>query len=207
MNPVLTLLPVRPATPRRARLQLLAVIALFVLPLAAAMLLFGQWRPAGSAEYGELLDPVRPLPPLSATGPDGTSLAPGFLRGRWTLVYVAAGSDCPALCRDALWRLRQVRLASGREIDRVQRLALFAGEPDPGVRGWLAREHPGLVTGVADAAQRAGYAEGWLTPGRAGGWIYLVDPHGNLVLRHAADGDAGGVLKDLNRLLKLSQIG
>lgn len=207
MNPELTLLPVRPASPRRARLQLLLVIALFALPLALAIGLFGQWRPGASAEHGELLSPVRALPPLVADAADGTPFAPAFLHGRWTLVHVAPAGDCPALCRDALWRLRQVRLATGRDIDRVQRLVLFAAVPDAATRAWLEREHPGLTIAVADAANRSGFTDGWSEPGRAGGWIYLVDPHGNLVLRYAADGDAGGVLKDLTRLLKLSQIG
>lgn len=207
MNPELTLLQLRPASPRRARLQLLLVIALFTLPLVIAIGLFGQWRPAGSSEHGELLNPVRALPPLSAMAFDATPLAPDFLRGRWTLVYVAPGSDCPALCRDALWRLRQVRLAIGRDIDRVQRLALFAALPDDASRQWLAREHPGLASAAADAAMRTEFTDGWRTGGQSGGWIYLVDPHGNLVLRYAADGEAGGMLKDLTRLLKLSQIG
>ncbi|HMV40335.1 MAG TPA: cytochrome oxidase assembly protein [Plasticicumulans sp.] len=207
MNPELTLLQLRPASVRRARLQLLLIIALFALPLAVAIGLFGQWRPAGSAEHGELLNPVRALSPLSALATDDTPLAPDFLHGRWTLVYVASGSDCPALCRDALWRLRQVRLAIGRDIDRVQRLVLFASMPDDASRQWLAREHPGLAAGAATTEARTEFTGGWRTDGRPGGWIYLVDPHGNLVLRYAADGEAGGMLKDLTRLLKLSQIG
>ena len=41
----------------RQRLLLLLVVACFVLPLAAAWLLIGPWRPESSAQHGELLNP------------------------------------------------------------------------------------------------------------------------------------------------------
>jgi hypothetical protein len=37
--------------------------------------------------------------------------------------------------------------------------------------------------------------------------IYIVDPHGNLMMSYPASGSARGLLKDLERLLKLSHIG
>jgi len=37
--------------------------------------------------------------------------------------------------------------------------------------------------------------------------VYIVDPRGNLMMRHAATGAAPGLLKDLERLLRLSSIG
>jgi len=37
--------------------------------------------------------------------------------------------------------------------------------------------------------------------------IYIVDPHGNLMMSYPASGSARGLLKDLERLLRLSNIG
>jgi hypothetical protein len=37
--------------------------------------------------------------------------------------------------------------------------------------------------------------------------IYIVDPHGNLMMSYPATGSARGLLKDLERLLRLSSIG
>ena len=37
--------------------------------------------------------------------------------------------------------------------------------------------------------------------------IYIVDPHGNLLMSYPASGSARGLLKDLERLLRLSSIG
>jgi hypothetical protein len=37
--------------------------------------------------------------------------------------------------------------------------------------------------------------------------IYIVDPHGNLLMSYPATGSARGLLKDLERLLRLSSIG
>jgi hypothetical protein len=37
--------------------------------------------------------------------------------------------------------------------------------------------------------------------------IYIVDPHGNLMMGYAPTGAARGILRDLERLLRLSTIG
>ena len=40
-----------------------------------------------------------------------------------------------------------------------------------------------------------------------GGRIYLVDPMGNLMMFYEPDADAKGMVKDLERLLKISYVG
>lgn len=187
--------------PARQRTLLVALIALFLLPLVLAWVLVGHWRPSGSAEHGELLVPARPLPQAFITA--------HALHGRWTLVYLATGPGCDAACRGALYRLRQVRLATGKDIDRVQRLALWLQPADAATRQWLAVEHAGLAGAGADAAagELQPFTAAWSTEGAVGRWIYLADPLGNLVLRYPADVDAKGILSDLQRLLKLSKIG
>jgi hypothetical protein len=37
--------------------------------------------------------------------------------------------------------------------------------------------------------------------------VYVVDPLGNFMMSYAANAEARGMLKDLKRLLKISQIG
>lgn len=185
--------------PTRQRTLLVALIALFLLPLVLAWVLIGHWRPSGSAEHGELLVPARPLPQAFITA--------HALHGRWTLVYLAAGPGCDAACRGSLYRLRQVRLATGKDIDRVQRLALWLQPADAATRQWLAVEHAGLAGAEAGAEELRPFTAAWASEGAAGRWIYLVDPLGNLVLRYPAEVDAKGILSDLQRLLKLSKIG
>lgn len=45
----------------RQRWFLLLIIACFALPLVTAWLLVDRWRPAGSVQHGELLNPAHPL--------------------------------------------------------------------------------------------------------------------------------------------------
>ena len=45
------------------------------------------------------------------------------------------------------------------------------------------------------------------TPILDAGRVYIVDPLGNLMMYYRPDADAGGLLKDLRKLLKFSRIG
>ena len=137
-----------------------------------------------------------------------SDLQPQTWRGKWTLLYVGDGR-CDERCREALTLMRQTRLALNTDMTRVQRIFLATGECCD--QAYLDAEHPGLMVALAD--NDAGAALLATFPGarqadRLGNTIYVVDPLGNLMMRHAPQPPpAKGLLEDLRKLLKLSHIG
>lgn len=201
------------AAQSRGRRMLLLLAALFLVPLAVSFWLYygSAWRPSGTVERGQLVSPAVPLPevvlPL-APGAASPATAPGFLKDKWTVVFVGDGA-CDARCRKALVDSRQVRLALDKDMDRVQRVFLFRGECCE--NGWLEAEHPGLLAVRVDGPEAAALLSPFdaAAGGQAmlSGRLYLVDPLGNLMMSYAPDVPAQDLLKDLERLLKLSHIG
>jgi cytochrome oxidase Cu insertion factor (SCO1/SenC/PrrC family) len=186
---------------RRGRQVLLLVAALFMLPIAIAFALYyGRlWRPSGSVSKGELLAPH----PLDATGlrnPDGSAASLEVLTGKWTLVYIGDGA-CDDSCRAALVLGRQTRLALNNEMVRVQRVFLATGNCC--ASGYFSREQPGLI--ALDASAAPGLLAQF--PAYRSNSLYVVDPHGNLMMRHDATHTSNDLLTDLKKLLKLSHIG
>ncbi len=198
-------LPSLPVSWRR-RLFLLLVIACFALPLMAAWLLVDRWRPAGSVQHGELLVPARPLD-LRFDPVEKSRVDHAALRGHWVLVYPGSAGQCDSRCQTALYDMRQVRLALGKDMGRVVTLLLLDGVPESKLRQWLTAEHATMLLGSADAKTRNSLPEAFGQPGLSGDWVYLLDPLGNLLMRYPVTVDPGGMLKDLRRLLRLSQIG
>jgi cytochrome oxidase Cu insertion factor (SCO1/SenC/PrrC family) len=196
---------------RRGRRQLLALAAIFFVPLAIAFWLYygpGSWRPSGGANKGDLIDPARPLPEIALPTADGAATAPGFLRGRWTMLYVGDGA-CDARCREALYLMRQSHIALNKDMDRVQRVFLVTGNCCD--RDFLGREHPDLelvrVDDAAAAALLAQFPSYGGVPVGAAGRIYLVDPLGNLLMSYSAEAPPKSLLTDTRKLLRLSHIG
>lgn len=191
----------------RQRLFLLAVIACFVLPLAAAWLLVDDWRPGGSTQHGELLNPAQPLPELRFVPVDGRPANETALRRHWLMIYVGSAAKCDGRCRTSLYDIRQARLALGKDMVRVKTVLLLDGMPETEFRQWLATEHVDMVAGVANAETRNALIQAFAQNQQVGEWIYLVDPLGNLLMRYPVTVNPSDVLKDLKKLLKLSQIG
>ena len=167
----------------RAKLALLA--ALFALPIVASVVAYFFFPPAPTANYGELL-----LPPASAP----TELI--GMRERWILVAWDR-APCEGACVAKITAMRQVRLALGRNASRVDRVLMLGGAdgrppPPEGFEGMLVIGAGGVPHGglIGDAAH-----------------IYLVDPNGNVMMRWPSQPDMRRMLKDLERLLKASQIG
>jgi len=202
--------------------MLVLLAALFAAPLAVSFVMYyghSGLQPTRRVNHGDLLNPAVPLPPaslpLAAADADPTAVtvtAADFLRHTWTLVFVGDGA-CNERCRKALYDTRQVRIALDRDMVRVQRVFIATGSRCD--LDYLRHEHPDLIVARAgDAAaplleifNAADRAAGDAAAGAAGGRVYLVDPLSNLVLSYAADAPAKGLLEDLKRLLKLSQIG
>lgn len=192
---------------RKDRIILVLIMGAFILPLIGAWMLAGQWRPEGRAHHGELLVPARPISHFQVLAEEGGELNKAYLQGRWTLVYMDGRSGCDESCRQGLYKIRQIRLALGKEMPRVQRLLLLTEMPEAMLSSWLQQEHAGMTVGVADTTTRGFLARSFSGTAVAGGWIYLIDPLTNLVMRYPAQVNPGDILKDLKRLLKLSKIG
>ena len=196
----------------RTLAALAALAALFLLPLAMAFCTYygTAWRPSAHLNHGELISPVRPLPavalPRIALEPAAPGAPPATetpFRGRWSLVYVGAG-DCDADCRRALYVMRQTRLALNNDMTRVERVFLVSRACCD--RGFLAREHAGLVVLDADAQSADSLLALFPAAGREH-TLFVVDPLGNLMMSYDARGNPRGLLEDLKKLLRLSHIG
>jgi cytochrome oxidase Cu insertion factor (SCO1/SenC/PrrC family) len=183
---------------RRARLVVAAIFAMCAFPLAAALVAYFFYPPAGRTNYGELVEP-KPLPPVRLERLDGRAFALAELKGRWVMLQVDA-PDCGQPCQAKLFNMRQSRLAQGDNADRVERVWLLAGNGAPPAE--LARLYEGAV--IARTAPELVAA---LPAAEARDHIYLIDPRGNLMLRFPKDADPKRMIKDLQRLLKYSSIG
>jgi hypothetical protein len=182
-----------------------ALGAVFLLPLLISFWMYygGAWRPAGRSNHGELIAPARALPTTTLPTLDGAASVSVPIPGKWQLVYAAAGA-CDAACERALVVMRQTRLALNNEMTRVERVLLATGGCCD--RELLSKDHAGIV--ALDASAPAGGAFLAAFPrDRQPHSIYVVDPLGNLMMRHDASANPKGLLSDLKKLLKLSHIG
>jgi cytochrome oxidase Cu insertion factor (SCO1/SenC/PrrC family) len=189
---------------RRGRRVLLLIAAFFLLPVAASFILYyGKlWRPSGTSNKGELIMPARPLAAAGLNAPDGQPAPREVLTGKWSLIYIGDGG-CDRDCREALVYGRQSRLALNNEMTRVQRVFLSTAHCCDTT--YLSREHGGLIALDASAPQAQALLAQF--PGDRRRSLYIVDPLGNLMMRHDATHISKDLLEDLKKLLKLSHIG
>jgi hypothetical protein len=113
---------------------------------------------------------------------------------------------CDESCLRRLYDTRQVRLALDREMDRVQRV--FVASPECCDMKALRQSHPDLILvqgGEAAAPLLAQLPDA--TGPQNSNRVYLIDPLGNLMMFYPPDAPAKGLLEDMKRLLRLSQIG
>ncbi|WP_162932156.1 SCO family protein [Solimonas sp. K1W22B-7] len=193
--------------PGRGRPQFLLLATLFFAPLLLAVLLyfvFPQWQPTHKTNYGELVNPARPLPELQLLDHEGKPRDLSALRGKWSFIYVG-GPECTTLCLQKLYQIRQIRTLLNEKRQRVQRVYLAPGLAQlQAAEAELKKEHPDLVF-LAPSGQGVDLA-GFLGAKEPQA-LYLVDPHGNWLMVYPAAAESPGILKDIKKLLRLSQIG
>ena len=182
---------------------MIAVLLVCASPVIASYFTYYVIRPEGRRNYGELINPQRPMPAISTTdlaGKPGQLLA---LKNQWLLVSLASGA-CDAACQQRLYFQRQLRESLGKEKVRVDWVWLVTDAAPID-----ARLTPALTEATVRRVAPDDLAK-WL-PGASGQrldeHLYVVDPLGNLMLRFPANMDAPGAAKakrDLDRLLRAS---
>ena len=189
-----------PAT-RRGRWKLLAVLLVCAAPVIASYFTYYVIRPEGRTNYGELLSPMTDVGGLEVRGADGLGGDLAVVRGKWTLVVIDPGV-CAKDCEDRLYAIRQVRLTTGKERERVERLLLLTGEASPPAA--LLAQHEGMHVRRTSAD---GVARLFPAAADPADHIYIVDPLGNVMMRFPAPADPNRMKKDLSKLLRASRVG
>lgn len=204
-----------PVTPKaghtRARLVLVLLALLFLSgSVIAFVLLQSGWRPATTKNYGELVQPARPLTDVALDMLDSTRMRLDDLNGKWTLVYFGP-AECLRPCSDNLYKMRQIAAAQGRESHRVQRLMVVTDATALDMLRYTVKEYHGMRVAVGPIEAVRRLAGQFTLPAGSPldnlNRVYIVDPLGNLMMSYPADADPRRMNKDLGLLLKASQIG
>ena len=179
------------------------ILAVCLLPFVASTALYYLAPPKNRMNYGDLITPPATMPELALEGLDGKPIRLSTLRGRWTMVHIDNAGCAPA-CRDKLYKMRQVRLTQGKNMDRVQRLWVITD--DVAVSDSLLREYAGTIIVRADKAKLSELLKGLPATAAPADHIWLVDPLGNVMLRYPPAADPSRIKNDLTRLLRVSRI-
>ena len=197
----------KPQVPKKNPYTLWFVVASFVLPVVAAYaLFFSGYTPPAYTNKGELIQPVIDIEALGLV--DDNNAVPSrddLTIHKWQMVYFA-GASCDQECNDALYKIRQVNRAVGKNAYRLRRLIVHLDKPDAAFLDLIEKEFPDARR-LYGEPQKILAAMQTLDPELNADDIYLVDPIGNIMMRFTRDMPGKWIIHDLNKLFKVSQIG
>ena len=196
------------ARTRRGRIQMLLLLLACASPVIASYFAYYVIKPAGGkTNLGTL---VYPAQEFNAAWLDTPT------QGKWTLLIARPADDCQLKdekCIEALFLMRQVRVAMGRESGRLQLIWVNTdGKPvDPEVIKIYDEKVAGLkvVALPADPKLRSEF-EAWLNKEGAGQQIQLLDPTPAKMMYFPVTNspkEFSSMKKDLEKLLKLNHKG
>ena len=166
--------------------------------------------PSNTKNHGNLVVPARPLTDVALQTGSGKDYKFSDMNKTWVMIYIGE-ADCNKVCAEALYKMRQSRLAQRGEHLRIKRLYIStSGKAKPSLKKVL-KDHPGLEIVSGSSASIDAVLEQFKLEGKPSAKIanrlYLVDPFGNLMMSYESDFDAKGLIKDMTLLLKVSRIG
>jgi hypothetical protein len=189
------------ARTRMGRIKMMLLLLVAASPVIASYFTYYVIRPDARKNYGELIDPLRPIPAgLQGTNLEGQLVPLESLTKQWLFVSVA-DSQCNERCQNHLYLQRQLREGFGKDKDRLDWVWLRTGatELSPELQE-ATRTAVVLHMSESDIAT-------WLQPeaGRElSEHLYVVDPMGNWMMRFPVNAEPKRMRSDLSRLLRAS---
>ena len=196
------------AQTRRGRIQMMLLLLACAAPVIASYLAYYVFKPEGAkTNFGTLVQPVQNVNPAWFDIP---------FNGKWTLLVARPAGECTIKnesCLEALFLMRQLRVAVGRESGRVQLVWINTdGKPvDPEVLLAYDQKTAGfqILSLPADPKLRSEF-DAWLNRDGAGQKIQLIDPSPAKMMVFPVTNspkEFGSIKKDLEKLLRLNRKG
>jgi hypothetical protein len=193
---------------KKNRNIILMLFAISIIPFLIAWYLaeHPEWFKA-STNRGELIVPVVTTEKNDFTGWDDFSRQNlKELTGHWVLLNIVAKAPCDEACLQPLYQTKQLRLMMNKDLTRIRRAVLFLTDIDSkSLEQWWQQDQrilrlqatPALANKIRDLIGQP----------PVNGWLILMDPMGNLMMKYKPGFDPYDVKKDLGKLLRISQIG
>lgn len=197
---------------KKARFIFFLLITIFILPLILAWFLYEHPKALEEKKlnFGELISPPFPLSLLTLYNNKGQPINNIELaKGKWTLLLLNPGF-CDQACKKKLFFLRQIRLATGKNRNRVQRIVLaYLGGQTNHLAQLIQTHYQGTRLVFTEKNQFLKLIHHHISHRYASreGTVFIIDPYGNVIMSYEGKKNPMNIYKDLSRLLKLSQIG
>jgi hypothetical protein len=196
------------AQTRRGRIQMLLLLLACAAPVIASYLAYYVFKPeGGKTNFGALVQPVQEMNPAWFDIP---------FNGKWTLLVARPAGECTIKnesCLEALFLMRQLRIAVGRESGRVQ--LVWVNTDGKAIDLEVLQAYDQKTAGFqivdlpADPKLRTEF-DAWLNRDGAGQKIQLIDPSPAKMMIFPVTNspkEFGSIKKDLEKLLRLNRKG
>ncbi|MFM1759745.1 MAG: hypothetical protein RLY75_1015 [Pseudomonadota bacterium] len=196
------------AQTRRGRIQMLLLLLACAAPVIASYLAYYVFKPeGGKTNFGTLVQPVQEMNPAWFDIP---------FNGKWTLLVARPAGECTIKnesCLEALFLMRQLRIAVGRESGRVQ--LVWVNTDGKAIDLEVLQAYDQKTAGFqivdlpADPKLRTEF-DAWLNRDGAGQKIQLIDPSPAKMMIFPVTNspkEFGSIKKDLEKLLRLNRKG
>lgn len=196
----------------KSKWPIFILLLVFIVPFALAYYLYSTKdnREFKKMNHGELIQPAKDIKTLSLADLESNDkIEAKDFKGSWWIWYVSP-DKCLQECHDNLYNIRQLVTALGKESERVK--SVFVSLPDCQIQAcekYVLEHYPNMRQAQMDSKVFKTFFEGVSDPIEREriGEIYISDPKGFVILKYSGEINHKYILKDLKRLLKVSQIG
>lgn len=188
----------------KSRLKIISIALVFFIPIFYAwyLVFFTNFKMhSKGVEHGLLIHPIIQVGNFELIDP--ISQEKYNLNNKWTLVSFVE-NKCDKSCEFQLYELRQIWLALGKDANKIQRLAIAQNN------NLISIEQLKTFQGQLLLRDEKKFNESMLAsfkayPAFLSESIYLIDPYGNLMMEYKKGTHPSGIIKDLERLIRISK--
>jgi len=160
-----------------------------------------------TSNYGTIISPVRSVTDRQLKKLDETDFKLSSLRGKWIILSIGS-SACQQDCIDNLYKIRQLRKAVGQEYKRIAKVFFLQDKNNLQSFTALLKDYPDMDVIIPSGSEYERYLSIFSYHGSdIKDGIFIIDPLGNYMMMYPKGADPSKIIKDIERLLKISKIG
>ena len=184
----------------KGRLALVGIALMFFVPIFVSwyLVFFSDYKEGiKTVNNGELISPI-----INLSNLDMKAFSDDKVHSHdrtWILAFLI-NEKCDESCQEKLYQIRQIRLAIGKDKDKLERLVIANANLDWGT---YKKEYPGQKYIDASIINFDGIVSVFkINAELKADSIYLIDPYGNLMMQYKNGTEPTGIIKDIERLIR-----